>query len=301
MIPIHHHLSPRVKPLTMSLHPLDQATQLTAVPAAPVPAGLPDAHLRETRLSGVSSDAYWNFAGPFGGYIAALFMRAIQQDARRLGPPVAQTVNYCAAMAKGTFDILVKLQRSGKATQHWSLELHQSEVVVATCSIVCANRRSTFAHQTISPPIVPPSASVPVSPRNDRLPWLNAYEFRFIDGGPDFGQARDTSDLGPSLTLLWLKDHPDRPLDFIALAGLSDCFILRLVQMRGTLPPMGTVSMTTYFHADDAELAAQGIQPLLGIADAKRFKANFHDQSMDLWSHAGHLLATGMQTVWYKD
>ncbi len=272
----------------MTLHPLDTATHLIPIAA--------------NRLAGTTSDAYWNFAGPFGGYIAALFMRAIIQDVRRLGPPVAQTVNYCAPLAKGGFEIVVALQRSGKATQHWSLELHQGGIVAATASIVCANRRETFAHALTAPPEVPPAAKVPISPRNDRLPWLNAYEFRFVEGGsPSFGQPRAVGDLGPSRTVLWLKDHPDRGLDFVSLASLADCFILRLVQMRGTLPPMSTVSMTTYFHADDAELAAQGTAPLLGVAEAKRFSANFHDQSMDLWGASGRLLATGIQTVWYKE
>lgn len=271
----------------INLHPLDTATKLSEIAL--------------DRLAGVSSDAYWNFAGPFGGYIAALFMHAIMRDERRLGPPVAQTVNYCGALAKGSFEIDVKLQRSGKATQHWSLELHQAGVVAATASIVCANRRETFAHTTTQPPDVSPPDQVARAPTPDRLPWLKAYDFRFIDGAPSFGAPRPEGDLGPSITRLWLKDAPDRPLDYVSLAALSDCFILRLVQMRGTLPPMSTVSMTTYIHAMPDEIAAQGTRHLLGIADAKRFHANFHDQSMELWGSTGKLLATGMQNVWYRE
>ncbi len=64
---------------------------------------------------------------------------------------------------------------------------------------------------------------------------------------------------------------------------------------------MGTVSITTYFHATGEELDRKGSAPLLGIADAKRFNANFHDQSMELWGAGGKLLANGVQTVWYKE
>ena len=268
-------------------HPLDSATTLSPV--------------SENRLAGTTSDAYWNFAGPFGGYVAALLMRAVIDDPRRLGPPVAQTVNYCAAVAKGAFEIKLILQRTGKATQHWSLELHQNGAVATTGSIVCANRRETFSHATTRPPDVPPPEQVATLPANDRLPWLSAYDFRFIDGGPDFSRKPREGGLGGTRTALWLKDRPDRALDYVALAALSDCFILRLVQMRGTLPPMSTVSMTTYIHATPDELAAHGHQHLLGIADAKRFHANFHDQSMELWGAGNRLLATGMQTVWYRE
>ncbi len=259
-----------------------------------------------SRLVGTTSDAYWNFAGPFGGYTAALLMRAVMDDTRRLGPPVAQTVNYCGAITKGAFEIAVTLQRSGKATQHWSLELHQNGAVAATASIVCANRRETFAHAVGSRPSVPPPEQVAQSAPEERLPWLSSYDFRFVEGGPELGlsleqKARAAGDLGKSRTVLWLKDTPDRPLDYVSLSALSDCFILRLIQMRGTMVPMSTVSMTSYFHAMPNELVEHGTAHLLGIATAKRFQANFHDQSMELWSAGGALLASGTQTVWYKE
>lgn len=272
----------------MTAHPLDRAMALTSI--------------AQGRFAGETSDRYWNFAGPFGGYIAALLMRAVMVDERRLGPPIAQTVNYCGALAKGAYEIAISLDRGGKATQHWSLRLTQGEAVMATATIVCANRRETFAHTVATPPDVAPPEAVPMMPVDGRLPWLSAYDFRFVEGGPEFGgRPRSPDDLGNSRTILWMADKPARPLDFVSLSALADCFILRLVQMRRTMVPMSTVSMTTYFHATQAELDAQGATHLLGIADAKRFVANFHDQTMELWGENGRLLASGAQTVWYKE
>ena len=272
----------------MTLHPLDQATTLNRRP--------------DGLLMGETADAYWNFAGPFGGYIAALLLRAVLDDGRLLGPPVAQTVNFCGALAKGKFEIAVSLDRGGKATQHWSLRMTQDGAVTATATVVCANRRETFAHTAVQPPNVSPPEAVKSLVPPGRLPWLGAYDFRFVEGGPEFnGTPRAQGELGSSRTVLWLADKPARPLDFTALSALSDCFILRLVQMRRTMVPMSTVSMTTYFHAAEAELGEQGSAPLLGVADASRFVANFHDQSMQLWGKDGRLLASGVQTVWYKE
>lgn len=270
----------------MTLHRLDRATALAKGP--------------DGRLTGSTLDDYWNFAGPFGGYIAAILMRAVLDDPRRLGPPVAQTVNFCGPLAKGDFEVALSLDRGGKATQHWSVRLIQPAGVIATCSIVCANRRETFAHQAVAMPSVPPPEAVPLAPAPARLPWLGSYQFRFIAGGPRFDDA-PSGELGSPRTLLWMADNPARALDYLSLSSLADCFILRLVQMRGGLAPMSTVSMTTYFHATEAELETQGSAPLLGVADSKRFVANFHDQSMDLWGKDGRLLASGIQTVWYKE
>ena len=61
-----------------------------------------------------------------------------------------------------------------------------------------------------------------------------------------------------------------------------------------------TVSMTIYFHADDAMLRAVGDGFVLGQARAHAFHAGFHDQSAQLWSSAGVLLATSHQLVYYK-
>lgn len=272
----------------MAPHPLEQATRLSKQP--------------DGVLVGETADAYWNFAGPFGGYVAALLMRAVLDDARRLGPPVAQTVNFCGALAKGRFEIALTLDRGGKATQHWSARMTQDGAVTATATIVCANRRDTFAYAAVRMPDVPPPEAVPPLAAPAQLPWLGAYDFRFVEGGPEFGgPARAPGDLGSSRTVLWMADKPARPLDALALSALSDCFILRLVQMRRTMVPMSTVSMTTYFHATEGELRDQGTAPLLGVADARRFVANFHDQSMELWGRDGRLLASGVQTVWYKE
>lgn len=272
----------------MALHTFDQAMTL-----APAGDGIWD---------GTTADRYWNFAGPFGGYLAALALKAVMADARRLGPPVAQTVNYCGALAKGAFRIATTLERGGKATQHWTVRILQDGQVVTTSSIVCANRRETFQHGvTDRPSVAPPEQLAPfVAPA--RLPWLGAYDFRFVEGEPPFEEGeRASGDLGSSRTVVWMRDKPERPLDHLALSSLADCFILRLVQMRGKLAPMSTVSMTTYFHASEAELAAHGTAAVLGIADAKRFAGNFHDQHMELWGRDGQLLATGIQTVWFKE
>ena len=48
-----------------------------------------------------TSDAYWNMIGPFGGLIAALMFKSACVHPDREGEPIALTVNFCAAIAKG--------------------------------------------------------------------------------------------------------------------------------------------------------------------------------------------------------
>ena len=59
--------------------------------------------------------------------------------------------------------------------------------------------------------------------------------------------------------------------------------------------------MTTYFHASQAQMAEAGTGYLLGQAQAQAFRHGFFDQTAQLWSEAGMLLATSTQLVYYKE
>jgi hypothetical protein len=139
---------------------------------------------------------------------------------------------------------------------------------------------------------------VPLPGREGRVEWLNRYEMRFIDGGiPPVWDGADEQD---SLTRLWVRDKPPRPLDFASLAAIADIFFPRIWRRRATLTPLGTVSMTVYFHCSAVQLAATGTGYLLGQAQAQAFRDGYFDQTAQLWNEAGEMLATSHQIVYYK-
>jgi hypothetical protein len=104
-----------------------------------------------------------------------------------------------------------------------------------------------------------------------------------------------------SLSHLWLRDNPARPLDFVALSAMADAFYPRIWLRRARLVPAGTVSVTVYFHAGAADLARSSQGYLLGQAQAQTFQQGFFDQAVQLWSEAGELLATAHQIVYFKE
>ena len=65
--------------------------------------------------------------------------------------------------------------------------------------------------------------------------------------------------------------------------------------------PAGTVSITVYFHASPAQLEATGTGHVLGQARAQEFRNGFFDQTVQLWSESGTMLATSHQIVYYKE
>ena len=268
-----------------SIHPFDAATKLTP--------------LGEGRWAGHTGKDYANFVGAFGGLVAASLLNSVVSDPRALGTPVSQTANFCAALAEGPYELHTKLQRGGKYTQHWNVELLQNQQIMATASVVCGTRKPTFSHQPAAMPDVPTADSKAGLPTGIPLEWVNRYDFRFVEGSPAIPK-QPHAELRDAKAKVWISDNPPRPLDYLSLAALADCFFLRLLQVRGTMEPMGTVTLTTHFLATSEDLAQQGANPVLGTADSNRMHDHFHDQTMQLFGTDGKVLATGTQLVWFR-
>ena len=271
------------------MHPFDEAIDLRA-------SAIQNA-LHE--FTGATHPAYANMIGPFGGTTSAQLLQSAMLHAERLGDPVALTVNFAAPVADGEIRFVARPVRTNRSTQHWIIEAHQAEGVVATATAVFAVRRETWSDvEAVMPANVPAPDAVARMPVQGMPAWPQRYDMRFVCGG--MGADFDSVEQPDSLTRLWLRDEPPRPLDFVSLAAACDCFAPRLWVRRHQRSPAGTVTMTMYFHADAALLAAQGDRPLFGQARAQVLRDGYCDQMGEIWSADGQLLASTQQVQYYK-
>ena len=97
--------------LTKAPHLFDDATQVTA---------------GDSCWQGKTSPDYWAFVGPFGGCTAATILRALIEHPQRAGDPLSLTVNFCAPVAEGAFDLDVRLVKANRSSQHWCVEMTQA-------------------------------------------------------------------------------------------------------------------------------------------------------------------------------
>jgi hypothetical protein len=247
---------------------------------------------------GRTSPDYANMVGPFGGITAATLLNAVLSDPSRAGEPLALTVSFAAPVADGAFQARANLVRNNRTTQHWSLELVQPEGIVATGSAVLALRRRTWSAPEAVMPDAPPPETLPRTPLHGAPPWVQRYDMRFVTGAlPGFDEKEQPS----SASCLWIRDDPARRLDFLSLAAICDNFFPRIFLRRRKLVAAGTVTLTTYFHADGAMLAEQADRFVLGTARALAFRDGFFDQRSEIWSDAGRLLASSDQIVYFRD
>ena len=246
---------------------------------------------------GHTSPAYANMVGPFGGITTAQLLQAILRHPQRLGDPVSLTVNFCAALVDGPLVVNAYPARTNRSTQHWIAEMVQGEEVVMTGTAVTALRRETWGVDEEPMPLCPPPLEVPLPTVEPPIEFPKRYELRPITGSlPAVWDGTGHS----SLSQLWVRDHPARPLDFASLAAIADIFFPRVFIRRSTHVPVGTVSMTVYFHASAAQLTQTGTGFLLGQARAQAFRNGFFDQTSQLWNEDGVLLVSTHQIVYYK-
>jgi len=253
----------------------------------------------DSRWLGQTSEDYWAFVGPFGGATAATILRALVDHPQRSGDPLSLTVNYCALIAEGVFDLDVRLVRANRSTQHWSVEVTQGGGDVLTlATAVFAERRPSWSHQQTQLPQVRPFEEIRPF-HGFGASWIKQYDFRFIEGEPDFSGAK--KDVPASaFSKMWISDRIPRKIDALSLMSMSDAFFGRVFHVRRELVPFGTVSLTTYFHTDAKELIREDITRLLAIADANLFQKGYGDQTGELWSPSGRLLATTHQIAYFK-
>jgi acyl-CoA thioesterase len=270
--------------LAKAQHLFDDATRVTA---------------GDSCWQGHTSDDYWAFVGPFGGATAATILRALIDHPQRAGDPLALTVNFCALIAQGAFDLDVRLVKANRSTQHWSVEMTQDGGEVATLATAAfAERRPSWSHQQAKfPHATPFEKTLPYAKM--AAPWVKQYDFRFVEGEPDFN-GKPQAEPASAFSKLWIGDRIPRKIDVLSLMSMSDAFFGRVFHARRELMPFGTVSLTTYFHADTQDLAAEDISRVLAVADAKIFHKSYGDQAGELWSAGGRLLATTHQIAYFK-
>ncbi|WP_408066585.1 acyl-CoA thioesterase [[Mycobacterium] crassicus] len=267
----------------IGMHPFDRALDLRTI---------------ETGLLRGTTEPQWaNMVGPFGGITAAVLLRAVESHPDRIGDPLALTVNFAAPIADGEFDIALRAARTNRSNQHWTVELRQGDEVKTTATALFGLHRDTWADIEAHPPKAAAPEDIPRGDFFEGVVWADRYDMRFTEGAiPEDGVLSDSS-----TTTLWLRDELERPLDFAALAAVSDIFYPRVFLRRGGYVPAGTITLTTYFHTDKAQIDAVGSDFMLGSAHANAFSRGYFDQSAHLWSRDGVLLTSTHQLVYFKD
>jgi acyl-CoA thioesterase len=239
----------------------------------------------ENHFQGQTDTRYWNRRGPFGGYAAALLLKAMMQRIGTTQPPRSLTADFVSAMVPGAFTIAVTVERQGKSIASLSARIIQGD-------IVCAVSQATFYRERSSPTIIntrmptfPVAAQVPVWHNSvAELPFLDRFEYRVARGFP--GSGGDDAQTGG-----WLRATEPRVLDPLMLVAYADAWYPALWSQLTAPANYTTISFTVYFRQalPLASIATDGYVAI--INHAQYLHEGFVDSQGELWSAGGILLA----------
>jgi acyl-CoA thioesterase len=243
---------------------------------------------------GMADPAYEADNGMFGGWTAALLMRAVVQGAEGQGSVSAINVSYLSRVVPGS---LLRLRTqalgSSKSLSTWRAELFEEggSVMLATANVVLAHRRASVAYTEMKMPEVPPPETV----EDVRLPlkFGQRTEVRNVDGPNVFSRASTCS-------LVWEREMSGRAIDAVQLAYLADIGAPRVFYISSGPRPSATLTLSLYIHATPEELSQCGDSYVLSDMVGTRIESSTVGSKANMWSQGGALLATTEQLCWFR-
>ena len=225
-------------------------------------------------------------SGPWGGYVAALFAKAIGEAVPAL-TLVSLTVHFVGRLAEGVATLVVDVERAGARVGHVTARLGQGgrpgAVAVATLG---RNPQDDFVTDFPLPTAPPPDA---VRRRTESShPYMQHLDVRPTVAVRPWAGGQEGTLAG------WIRTAEPRPLDLPLVAALPDGWTpgtwARLTEPSGKV----TVDLTVHFRA---EVAADNDGWAFLRVRTRHVERGFADEDAELWGSDGRLLVRSRQLV----
>lgn len=238
------------------------------------------------------SERWWAFKSPWGGYVAAVLMRALVDTIADPARTARSFTTHFASRAKpGAATVEVTMEREGRSLAMLTARLVQSDRVIAASigafsppwpdSAVLADARM---------PDVPEPGSIQRIPWTEQQPrFLSHFDRRMTTGAFAGGGGADR----PAEVGGWLTIDDDRPLDAVRVAALMDAWWPPVYGRLERPLDAPTIDLTTHFRAP-LDAVAPG-EPVLALFRSRLAAEGFVDEDGELWSRSGVLLAQSRQ------
>ena len=228
---------------------------------------------------------------PNGGVIAAILLRAAQAElARPELPPRTVTVHYLRPATHGPAQLSVEVLRAGRQNATVQVGFHQRDRLVCTALITfSAARPDTLVIAETAPDAPMPEQVEELQPRavEGAPPALHRLRLR-----PCFG-ARPLTGAAEAITGGWFSlrdDGTGQPYDAVRLVALTDLWWPAVFPAIRAFVGAPTLELTIHLRSTETVQA-----PILGRFETRTIREGHLDESGQLWSQSGHLLAESRQ------
>lgn len=236
-------------------------------------------------------DAAWSTpAGPNGGYLAAIVLRAM---AAELDDPTREprslTCHYLRPPSDGDVEVEVRVERSGRSVSALTARMSQGGKLCVLGVAAFAVAFDGVVDYAGTPPAAPAPEAVQRAPALPTVRMTEQFESRPTLGSPPFTGADE------AVTGGWLRFADPHPLDAIGLAMYADAWVpAPFLRLTGPVRAP-TIDLTVHFRAPAAAAAVKPDEPVLVVFRSSTSAHGFFEEAGELWSRDGVLLAESRQ------
>jgi acyl-CoA thioesterase len=241
----------------------------------------------ETRID----PGWWVVAGPNGGYVAAILLRALalaQADPARAARSL--TIHYTAPPRVGRASIQTCVERTGRSLSTVSGRLLQDGALCALALAAFSTERKAPGFSDLRMPEVPPPEACPLLEK--RIEIHGRYAQRWAIGAPPFSGSDRALGGG------WIRFPEPRPLDALAIAAFVDAFppaVFSRERDPGLAGGVPTIDLTVHFRTP---LPRPDLPPdawVLAVFRSRLARGGFVEEDGEIWSPDGTLIAQSRQ------
>lgn len=263
----------------------------------PTPAATgPDPTVQLRRLEAgryrVQTDAaFWNQIGPFGGWLAAVAMKAMRGEVDPAFAPRSFTAHYLGTIAAGEVCVEVQVHRQQRTVAGLQATLSQDGRAALVAQALFGQSRGGAEPGGLAPPRMPPPHALPRWHGLDSLAkFTQSFDYRPAFGKPSAG-GPDRESGG------WLRlARPTEPSPE-ALLLLADAWHPPAWTVLAEPAPVSTLSLTALFHGGPPATAAAG-DFIAARHRTERVADGYADERGELWWPDGTLALLTQQLTW---
>jgi acyl-CoA thioesterase len=249
----------------------------------------------QTSFRGTVDRGWWIIAGPNGGYIAAILLRALMACVDDLArTPRSLTIHYLRPPTEGPFDVHTCLERRGGRLSTATARMEQDGRVLAIATGAFSTGRPGLEFAEHRAPEVPAPEELPAWDRGGAgtIPFHERYELRPCVGQTLFSGSDSAHSGG------WIRLAEPRALDYLLLAALTDAWPPAVfTRLAPDQPGLGvpTVDLTIHFREPLETLAADPQEFYLVHFRTLGARDGFLEEDGEVYSRDGRLLAQSRQ------
>lgn len=241
---------------------------------------------------------YWNQIGPFGGWLAALAVTALQREAPAGWTLKAVSLQFLGRLPEGLIDIDTERLRLQRRVAAWRTTLRPAGDACAAvtaeaifASTATASTATALPRPALPRPALPSPATLPRLDALDPLAaFVGTFDHRVAFGAPWAGQRQARSGG-------WLRSRLPLPSAPAALLMLADAWFPPRWATLAEPVPVSTVSMQVVFH--DAGTGSPALDDFFAACyQEDACTGGFGLERGALWWPDGRLALTMQQLTW---